>query len=141
MKARSRGFTILELLISLAVIAVLGSIAVPSYKNYLRRAYFNELVQAAEPYKEAIDLCIKKTKTTKGCDAGKNKIPAAIAVETGPVASLIVANGIIKVTPVPKYGIKETDTLIMTPIVNDGTVTWANSGGGVLAGYLRTTEG
>jgi type IV pilus assembly protein PilA len=73
-----------------------------------------------------------------GCNAGSNRIPAAITSAVGAVTSLAVANGVITVTPVAANGIVATDTYILTPtIAGNGSVTWASSGGGVTNGYAN----
>lgn len=48
---RMNGFTLLELLISLAIVAILSSIAVPAYKNYIERARVTELLVMADAQK------------------------------------------------------------------------------------------
>jgi type IV pilus assembly protein PilE len=43
---RSRGFTLIEVMITLAIVAILAAIAVPSYSEYVRRARITEAVAA-----------------------------------------------------------------------------------------------
>lgn len=140
-KAQTRliqqGFTLMELMITVAIIGIIAAIAIPSYLDYTRKAHFSELVQATGPYTVGIADCFHALGTLEGCDAGVGGIPAGISSKTGRIASLTVSKGQITVTPVPAHGLVANDTYILTPTINNGTITWHSSGGGVQKGYAK----
>lgn len=139
MKRAASGFTLIELMITIAIVGILAAIAIPSYQNYTRRAYYSEVVQATAPYRAAVGECAQNLGTITGCNAGTNNIPAAITAAVGAVGSAAVTNGVITITPVAANGIVAGDTYILTPTIDaaSGTVTWASSGGGVTNGYAK----
>ncbi|MHB1949627.1 MAG: pilin [Gammaproteobacteria bacterium] len=132
-RTATEGFNVVELMITIAVVIVLAFFAVPAYQDYLRKAYFSEVISAAAPFKVAVGKCIQKHNTVTVCNAGSNGIPAGIAKPKPPVQSLMVDKGIITVTPVPSRGVLTTDNLVLTPIYDaaGGNVTWKSSGVGV----------
>jgi len=133
----TKGFTLIELMITIGIVGILAAIAMPAYQNYARRAYYSEVVMATAPFKLGVTECYQDLGTLTGCNAGSNNIPAAIAAATGAVTSLGVTNGVITVTPVAQNGIVATDTYVLTPTVSNNVVTWASSGGGVTNGYAK----
>ena len=132
-----KGFTLIELMITVTIVAILAAIAVPTYLNYTRRAYYSEIVEATSPYKVGVAECFQNLGALTSCNGGANHIPANITTTTGNVASVSVAAGVITVTPVATNGILASDTYILTPTAVGNTLTWVASGGGVSEGYAN----
>lgn len=84
------GFTLIELMIVVAIIGILAAIAIPSYQNYTKKSKFTEVVQATAPYKNAIETCFVDQSSLAGCSAGSNGVPNA-ATASGYVNSVSVA--------------------------------------------------
>ncbi|MBL8433970.1 MAG: prepilin-type N-terminal cleavage/methylation domain-containing protein [Zoogloea sp.] len=127
---KQAGFTLIELMIVVAIIGILAAIAVPQYQQYTKKARFTEVTQATQTRKQEVELCIQKTTVAAGCDGGTNDIAANVANGfSNVVDGIAVKDGVITVTPVVANGIKATDTLILTPNVNDNRIRWDVSGG------------
>lgn len=136
-KVTTKGFTLIELMITVAIVAILAAIALPTYLSYTRRANFSEVVDSTSPYKVGVSECFQKTGSLSGCNGGVAGVPTNITTVTGKVASVTVNNGVITVVPVAENGILSSDTYILTPTVNTNTLTWAATGGGVSNGYAQ----
>lgn len=99
MKKVQKGFTLIELMIVVAIIGILAAVALPAYQNYSNRAAFSELVLAVTPRKTAVELAIQ----TRGPAAiaslvgGALGIPADVAAATGTHGASVAA-GVIQMT-------------------------------------------
>lgn len=57
MRKTHHGFTLIELMIVVAIIGILAAVAIPAYSNYAAKASYSEMIMAAAPIKSAIAIC------------------------------------------------------------------------------------
>ncbi|WP_442779229.1 prepilin peptidase-dependent pilin [Enterobacter cancerogenus] len=112
---RQHGFTLIELMVVIGIIAILSAIGVPAYQNYLRKAALTDMLQTFVPYRTAIELCALDHGGVERCDAGSNGIPSATT--TRYVSAMSVASGIVTLTGQESVNGLE---VVMTPQWNEG---------------------
>ncbi|NHB96793.1 prepilin peptidase-dependent pilin [Photorhabdus stackebrandtii] len=73
---QQQGFTLMEIMVAIAIISILSAIGIPSYQGYIQKAALTDMLQAIVPYKSGIELCSFETEDFKGCNSGSVSIPS-----------------------------------------------------------------
>ena len=133
---KQKGFTLIELMIVVAIIAILAAIAIPAYQDYTRRARLSEGISLASRTKVAIT----EYYSTEGRwpkDNIEAEVISANKIAGKGIAAVEIDNGVIKIKTTPK--IVANGELWFTPIA-DGTSVSSAIPGTALPSSSRNTN-
>lgn len=146
MQQMQKGFTLIELMIVVAIIGILAAVAIPAYQNYTLKSRYTEIVSAASPYKLALELCAQDGRCSDGAGnftalAVANGVPDANGQRAGlpglgsngnlynaAGVQVGIAGAVATITLAPNAvnGIQAAETYILDGTIAgpDGKVTW-----------------
>ncbi|MDU0354301.1 prepilin-type N-terminal cleavage/methylation domain-containing protein [Paraglaciecola aquimarina] len=119
------GFTLIELMIVVAIVGILAMFAIPAYQSYTEKARFTQVVTAIAATKTAVEICVQMGNALDDCDGSSNGVPADIEAADG-IVGVTTANGVITATKPNDAAIEGDGTYTLTPNEEDnGNLSWA----------------
>ncbi len=119
-----RGFTLIEILISIAIIGILVGVAIPAYQNYTIRARVSDGLSLASGAELAVN---EYTMTNNQLPATATDTQYTSPAATANVSSIVIGNfGVITINYTSNAG---NGSIILVPTLQSGDLTWDCTGG------------
>jgi len=133
-KRAQSGFTLIELMIVVAIIGILAAVAIPQYQDYTIKAKVGNALSAADTYKTAVAVCAQETGDITKCNTtdSANAFPAFTT--TKEVSALTVTgSGVIEMT-LQNINASTVDggKVTFTPTVGTSAITWNTTADGTV---------
>jgi len=138
---KQQGFTLIELMIVVAIIGILAAIAIPAYQDYTIRAQVSEGMSLASGAKAAISEYYQDRGTFPTDNTTAGLSPATDISGKYTVSVQVGAAGVLTVT----YGndantqLVASGNLVMTPTPHPGSIEWDCLASTIVAKYLPSS--
>jgi len=134
MKAIQKGFTLIELMIVVAIIGILAAVAIPAYQDYTIRAKIQEAVNLSNPHRTALGIACSEGALSAAAQVADLGLASSSLYNAKYTTTIAAAGGTSTngtVTLVMKgigTSVTAGDTILYNGVCGPGGMQWAVSG-------------
>lgn len=132
LKARAQqGFTLIELMIVVAIIGILAAVAIPQYRDYTSKSKAASAIASIDALKKAVAICAQENGDLANCTTANTASGIPVFTATQLISAASVGTGGVITATIPTGAMGNSagpGSIVFTPSMDDSRLRWATAG-------------